>query len=109
MMQRRKFLQNSAKLMASSTVLSALNNKAFAIFNAGVPPSDQLNIGAIGIKGMGWSNVKAALKVPGVNLVAVCDVDKNVIAERMADLVKMNIDTTKVKTFDNYKALLDQK
>jgi predicted dehydrogenase len=109
MMQRRKFLHNTAKLMAGGTLLSSLDNKAFAIFNNGLAPSDQLNIGAIGIKGMGWANVKAALKIPGVNLAAVCDVDKNVIADRMADLVKMNINTSKVKTFDNYKALLDQK
>jgi predicted dehydrogenase len=109
MMQRRKFLQNSAKLMAASTVLSAIDNKAFAILNNGIAPSDQLNIGAIGIKGMGWANVKAALKVPGVNLVAVCDVDKNVITDRMADLVKMNINTSNVKVYDNYKALLDNK
>jgi len=108
-MHRRKFLANSAKLMAGATALSAIDNKAFAIFNHGIPPSDQLNIGAIGIKGMGWANVKAALKIPGVNLIALCDVDKNVITERMADLVKMNIDTSKVKVFDNYKALLDQK
>ncbi len=108
-MQRRRFLHNTAKLMAGSTVLSALDNKAFAIFNNGLSPSDQLNIAAIGIKGMGWSNVKAALKVPGVNLIAVCDVDKNVIADRMADLVKMNINTSNIKTYDNYKALLDNK
>ena len=109
MMQRRKFLHNTAKLMAGSTVLSALDNKAFAIFNNGIAPSDQLNIGAIGIKGMGWSNVRAALKVPSVNLIAVCDVDKNVIADRMADLVKMNINTSNIKTYDNYRALLDNK
>lgn len=108
-MQRRKFLLNSGKLMAGASVLSALNNKAFAIMNGGVAPSDQLNIGAIGINGMGWSNVKAALKVPGVNLVAVCDVDKKVIADRLSELQKSNYNTANIKTYDNYKALLDNK
>jgi predicted dehydrogenase len=88
---------------------SALNNKAFSFFKQAVAPSDQLNIGAIGINGMGWANVKAALKVPGVNIIALCDVDKNVIDKRMAELAKMNIDTSKVKTYNNYKGLLDQK
>ncbi|MES2648759.1 MAG: Gfo/Idh/MocA family oxidoreductase [Bacteroidota bacterium] len=108
-MERRRFLHNTASILAGSTVFSAIDNKAFAIFNNGIAPSDQLNIGAIGIKGMGWSNVRAALKVPGVNLVAICDVDKNVIADRLADLVKMNINTSGIKVYDNYKAMLDQK
>lgn len=106
MNQRRKFLQNSALLLAGGTLLS---NDAFAIFKNRIAPSDQLNIGAIGIKGMGWSNVNAALKIPGVNLVAVCDVDKSVIDQRLNDLKKNNIDTSKVKVYGDYRKLLEQK
>jgi predicted dehydrogenase len=109
MTHRRKFLQDAALLVAGGTVLSSLDNKAFAIFKNRVAPSDQLNIGAIGIKGMGWANVTAALKVPGVNLVAVCDVDKTVIEQRMKDLAKLNLDVSKVKIYDDYRKLLEQK
>ena len=28
---------------------------------------------------MGWGNTLKAIEIPGVNLVAVCDVDQNVI------------------------------
>jgi predicted dehydrogenase len=87
----------------------ALDNKAFAIFKRNVAPSDQLNIATIGINGMGWSNTGAALKVPGVNLVAVCDVDKNVIAKRLQELPKMNTDPAKVKVYGDYRKLLEQK
>ena len=72
-------------------------------------PSDQLNIGAIGINGMGWADVKAALKVPGVNLVAVCDIDKNVIEKRLGELGKTGVDTSKIKVYDDYRKLLEQK
>ena len=109
MTDRRKFLQHSAAVAAGSMLLSSLDNKAFAIFKNRIAPSDQLNIGAIGIKGMGWANVTAALKVPGVNLVAVCDVDQSVIDQRLAELAKLNVDASKVKVYRNYKALLDQK
>lgn len=114
MASRKKFLQQSSVLLGAGMMASALNNKAFSFFKQPfdrlrTSPSDQLNIGAIGINGMGWSNVKAALKVPGVNIVALCDVDKNVLGKRMAELAKMNIDTSKVKTYNNYKGLLDQK
>ncbi len=109
MPDRRKFLQNSASLVAGGMLISAFDNNAFAIFKNRIAPSDQLNIGAVGIKGMGWANVTAALKVPGVNLVAICDVDQSVIDQRLADLAKLNVDASKVKVYHNYKALLDQK
>ena len=102
-------MQNSAAMVGGSLLLSALDNSAFAIFKNKIAPSDQLNIGAIGINGMGWADVTAALKVPGVNLVAVCDVDKNVIERRLKDLTKMGKDASKVKTYGDYRKLLDDK
>ncbi len=109
MSNRRKFLHNTGMLIAGSTLLSSLDNKAFAIFKNRIAPSDQLNIGAIGINGMGWANVNAALKIPGVNLVALCDIDKNVIARRKQDLQKMNIDISKIDEYGDYRKLLDRK
>ena len=50
-----------------------------------------------------------ALTVPGVNMVALCDVDKNVIDKRMADLAKTGKDVSKVKTYTDYRKLLEQK
>lgn len=109
MSSRKKFLKNSAALITGGTILSALDNNAFAIFKNKVAPSDQLNIAAIGIKGMGWSNVNGALKVPGVNLVALCDIDKSVLDRRMSELAKMNIDASKVRTTGDYRTILDDK
>lgn len=109
MSDRRKFLQDTGMLLAGSTLLSSIDNKAFAIFKSRIAPSDQINIGAIGINGMGWANVSSALKIPGVNIVALCDVDKNVLDKRMADLSKLKVDTTKVKTYNDYRKLLDDK
>ena len=109
MSSRRNFITNTAALAGGSMLLSALDNKAFGIFKNRVSPNDQINIAAIGIKGMGWANVNAALKVQGVNLVALCDVDKNVLDERMGELGKMNVDAKKVKTYNDYRKLLEQK
>lgn len=109
MSSRKKFLQQSAALLAGGTVLSSIDNNAFAIFKSRISPADQLNVGAIGVKGMGWANVTSALKVPGVNLVAICDIDESVINQRMADLKKMGIDNSKVKTTGEYRTILDNK
>ncbi len=109
MIHRRKFLQQAGTLLAGGTVLSSLDNKTFAIFKNRIAPSDQLRVGAIGVNGMGWANVTAALKVPGVSVTALCDVDKNVLDKRMGELGKMNIESSKVKTYGDYRKLLDDK
>src|SRR5471030_3552481 len=101
MTSRRDFLQKSAIITGGGLLASSLNNSAFAIFKNRIMPSDQLNIGAIGINGMGWTDTLSALKILGVNLVAVCDVDKNVMDRRMNDLAKMNYDTSKVRRYDD--------
>lgn len=109
MNSRRKFLYNSSALMAGGILGSSLDNSAFAIFKNRISPNDQINIGSIGIKGMGWADTNAALKIPGVNLVAICDIDQNVIDQRKADLVKLNIDVSKLKVYTDYRKLLEQK
>jgi predicted dehydrogenase len=109
MTDRRRFLQQSSAILGGATLLSAFDNKAFAILKNRFPAADKVNIGAIGINGMGWANVTSALKVPGVNIVALCDVDKNVLDKRMAELAKLQPDTSKVKTYGDYRKLLEQK
>ena len=99
MTSRKKFLYQAGALTAGSLLANSLGNEVFAIFNNRIAPSDQINVGVIGINGMGWSDLKAMLKVPGVNLVALCDIDKNVLDKRMGELAAMNVDATKVKIY----------
>lgn len=109
MSSRRRFLHQSTTLMGGLALTSAINTPAFAILGRRFSPAEQVNIGAIGIKGMGWANVTSALKQPGVNLVALCDVDKNVLASRTAELAKLNVPAAGVKTYTDYRKLLEQK
>ncbi len=109
MSSRKKFLYQASALTAGTVIASSLGNNVFAIFNKRIAPSDQLNIGAIGINGMGWSNLTAAIKIPGVNIVALCDIDKNVLDKRIGELKKLNIDTGKIKTTGDYRTILDNK
>lgn len=109
MSDRRSFLQQSVTLVGAGILASSFDKRVYSSFKNLVGPSDQVNIGAIGINGMGWANTTAALKVPGVNIVALCDVDKNVLTSRMADLAKLNVDTSKVKTYSDHRQLLDRK
>src|SRR5450432_269231 len=109
MASRKNFLQQSSVLLGAGAIVSAFDNKAFAYFKNRIMPSDQLNIGAVGINGMGWADVSSALKIPGVNLVAVCDIDKSVIDKRLGELSKKGVDISKIKIYDDYRKLLEQK
>ena len=109
MSNRRSFLQQSSALAGGALLLSAFDNPSFAALRKRMAPSDQINVGAIGLNGMGWADLSAALKLPGVHVVALCDVDKNVLDKRMGDLAKMNIDTSKIKTYGDYRKVLEHK
>jgi len=99
-MNRKEFIKQASVLTGASMVLPATGINAF------VGANDRIRIGTIGINGMGWSDTKSLLKIPGVELAAVCDVDQNVITKRMTELGEAG---KKVKTFTDYRALLDQK
>jgi len=109
MTSRRSFLEKSSALVGGGLLLSAMDQNTFAALGKRFAPSDQLNIGAIGINGMGWTNTLAAMKVPGVNLVALCDVDKNVLDKRVAELSKAGKDISKIATYGDYRKILDRK
>lgn len=109
MSSRRKFISDSSRLAAGGALLSAIAPSVFAATPGHIAASDQINIGVIGIKGMGWADMKAALKVPGVNLVALCDVDKNVLDDRMKELSSLNVDASKVKTYGDHRKMLEDK
>ncbi len=109
MNSRKKFLYQSSMLVGGGLLASATNNKAFAIFKNKIAPSEQINIGAIGINGMGWANVQAALKISSVNLVAICDIDQSVIDKRLKELSAKNYPTANIKVYRDYRKLLDQK
>jgi len=80
-LSRRDFIQKSALL------IPALH---FGSLYASNRSSDgKIRIGAIGIKGMGWSNLNSLLKIPDVICTAICDIDDQVIAERLKKLQEM--------------------
>ncbi|HEY4060670.1 MAG TPA: Gfo/Idh/MocA family oxidoreductase [Puia sp.] len=109
MSNRRSFLQQSSALAGGALLLSAFDSPSFAALRRRMAASDQINIGAIGLNGMGWADLSAALKLPGVNVVALCDIDKNVLDKRLKDLAKMNIDTSRIKTYGDYRKVLERK
>ena len=109
MSTRRDFLQNAGLLTGGSVLASALGNQSFAYFKNSVMPSDRVNIGVIGLNGMGWANAATAMRLPGVVIAALCDIDTTVIDGRIAELKSKNIDTSKIAIYSDYRKLLENK
>lgn len=67
---RRQFLQSSAAVVAAPYIVpaSALGR------GQAPPPSDRINLGIIGVNGMGTSNLRNCAIHPDVQVTAVCDV-----------------------------------
>lgn len=97
--ERRKFIQQGS-LMASGIITSPYILKA-----NGRSSLSKIQIGVIGCKGMGWSDVNSLLKMPDVDLVGICDVDQSVIETRLKDYAKLR--SNKPKTYTDYRELLE--
>jgi predicted dehydrogenase len=93
-MSRRKFISTGAAATAAFTIVPrhVLGGKGI------VPPSDKLNIAAIGAGGKGHSDIKAASTE---NIVALCDVDDERAAKTYAEYPK-------AKTYKDFRVMLDK-
>lgn len=107
---RRGFLKKlgaatAAAAIGSNVLAAGHSNRPFAYLKrtGGIGPNDQINLALIGAGGQGSSDTDTALQVPGVKLVAVCDLYDG----RLADAKKRwgaDIFTTKI-----YKEILNRK
>ena len=104
-MKRRQFLQSSSTYLAGAGMAAILPSDLFAL-KKNIAASDKINIAAVGINGMGWSDLSNIIKDPRANVVALCDIDQRVLDKRVAELAKNNI---KVGTTGDYRTLLNNK
>ena len=72
-----------------------------------ISPNDRIQVGLIGCKGMGFANLLSILKNSEVEVVALCDVDENVLREKTSELEKAEI--KKPKWYSDYRKMLEDK
>ncbi len=106
-MQRRKFIRESSLIGAGSLAFGSGLIQASPLIKNPLPKSDKLRFGVIGCNGMGWSDTRSLLKMDDVELVAICDVDQNVVQKRKEEYATVR--DNKVKTYGDYRELLDDK
>lgn len=72
-------------------------------------PGDRINVGFIGVGGMGMSRLRGFVKHADVNPVAVCDLDSTRVDKAVEFIQKERPGTDKPKTFKDYRQLLADK
>ena len=108
MTSRRAFIRQAGTSAGALFLATALQQQTFGALGRRMAPSDRIQVGVIGVNGMGWADLLSSLKQPGVRVSMVCDVDKNVLDKRMNELAKL-IDVSQVKTTGDYRQVLDNK
>ncbi|NEW81014.1 MAG: Gfo/Idh/MocA family oxidoreductase [Mariniphaga sp.] len=97
-MERRNFIKNAS--IGSAALVSAFSIPAFS-------QDKKLKIGLIGAGWYGMVIATAALKIGGVEVIAVCDVDSEHLNSSADELAKLQ--GTRPKTYKYYQELLDIK
>ena len=98
---RRTFIRQSTTLLGGAALAGPWIHAHATV------PSETVRIGAIGINGMGWTNVRSHLNIPDVEIAALCDVDNTVLQKRASELEQMTGGTATL--YRDYRALLDDK
>ena len=102
MSDRRKFL----KKISVATIgagLPLIDTQANPIKK----DSNHINVGLIGVRGMGWADLHSFLKNTGTTCVALCDVDSELLSQRATEIEKKF--GNKPQTFGDHKELLKVK
>jgi len=101
---RRDFIKTASVLAAGSVL--PVDVLADARWSK-VGPNDKIQVGLIGARSQGYSNLASFLKNPEVECVGLCDIDKSFLASRTADIVKLGF--AEPKLYSDYRKMLDNK
>ena len=100
---RRQFLAGSARAAAGLALIAP--RASLAAWP--VAPSDKIRFGVIGVRGMGWTNMRSALKIGEVECAAICDVDQRELDRRKEERVDAGGAAPRI--YGDYRKLLDDK
>jgi predicted dehydrogenase len=103
-LNRRSFLRKSA---AASALTGLFYNLPSKVWSSEIPPSDQINAALIGCNKKGFEILKNHLDFKGVNCVAMCDIDRNILEERASE-IKKNYGFNPV-LYSDFRKMLEQK
>ena len=110
---RREFCKNSTKLAIGAGLVSMM-----PLTSSCNTANQKIVIGAIGLRNMGFSNLRSFLQNPGVECGALCDIDDEILNRRAAEVEKINeeritngekLTIKKPTLYKDYRKLLENK
>jgi len=101
LINRRKFIRNT---LTASTAIGFVHPLEAC---GRVAPSDKVNVGLIGVRGQGFNVLKSHLETGQVNCIGLCDVDRNMLETRAADILKGY--EQKPKLYSDFRKMLEDK
>lgn len=103
-MKRRQFLTTTVTGIAGGIVFRHLPVHAF---NSTIPASERINVGLIGVRNMGWANLRDFLSQPGIICKALVDVDQRELERRASDV--LDTGQKKPDLYGDYRKMLEDK
>lgn len=101
---RRDFIKKASLTTAGIGLISAFPVSAYSKIKRA---NEKLVCGAIGINGMGFADLKAFLRQPDTECAALCDVDENVLNQRIKNIEKLQ--GIAPKGYKDFRKLLEHK
>ncbi len=109
---RRNFIKGAGASGAAVVTAGMIGPKVWAQAN------DKIRVACVGIYGRGTEHIRSFSRMDGVDLVALCDVDEQVLAKRAKDLEKAQSDQAQakglpapkpIKTYTDMRKLFEDK
>lgn len=104
---RRNFLKTSALGAAATATAFALPPELWAKSFGPIGANNRIRIGLIGCKGMGFSDLSSLMRLPEMEVAALCDVDRSVLDQRIAEITAAG--RPKPAAYTDYRKLLERK
>src|SRR5215212_589081 len=103
MNNRRDFIKSSA----AATAVGAAGTLGFNMTNYAGSPNGTIRVACVGVKGQGNSHIREYLKMPNVEIAAICDIDEKYRNQRIGEIEKAS--GKKPKEYVDVRKLLDDK
>ena len=92
-------IQTSNRRQFLGSALGAAGLAALPTWAKPIGANEDIRVAVIGFNGRGGGHISSLLKIKGVRIVALCDVDKNVMAKQVASFKKQNIEVKQYTDF----------
>ncbi|MFO7617914.1 MAG: Gfo/Idh/MocA family oxidoreductase [Bacteroidales bacterium] len=111
---RRTFIGKSLGLAAAAGLAGAIP-AGLGLSSCGrrAGASDRVRVALIGCRNMGFTNICGFIRQPDVDLVALCDIDQNILESRNADIQKyayeQQVEIPKPELYRDFRKVLQRR